>query len=666
MAIQLGRHITGIRDMALEREWLVTNGLGGYAMGTVAGARTRRYHGLLVVPLQPPTQRHLLLAAADTWVEIQNRRVPIITHEWTAGVVLPDGYNNLEHFRLEGAMPVFRWAIGSVIIEQRIWMAHGENTTYITWHYQRGTEPVRLIVKPLITYRSHHDITTGGPRITITAIPSPWGEGLGLDILPAQYLGTPKYETVPQPYRLITPNTVRFTPGDWWWNFLLREEKGRGLKAEEDLYHVGTLEGTLNPGETFCLTATVETHIPETWQTALAKEQERQRGLIRLAHSETAPDWIQQLIVAADQFMVSLDDDAYIMGGYPWFGVWGRDTMASLTGLTAVLGRHELTAKVLRTFSRYINQGMMPNTLSDDNGEPSYNSIDAALWFIVAVWAYMREMPDDLNFLREMYPVLTEIIDWYHRGTRYKIAEDPKDGLLFGGETGSQLTWMDAKVNEWVVTPRIGKAVEVNALWYNALRIMAEFAERLKQPAHLYSDKAERVLESFNRRFWSEKKGYLYDVIDPKDDTLRPNQLLALSLPFRVLTDDTRAKQVVDRCAAELLTSGGLRTLSYNDPQYVGNYGGNAPERDGAYHQGTVWAWLIGPFASAHLTVYNDPQTALSFIEPFSSHLFDQGIGTIGEICDGNSPFRPRGAIAQAWSVAEVLRVWWDIQRHQS
>lgn len=674
MAVHLGRSITGNRHLSFQREWLVTNGLGGYAMGTVAGARTRRYHGLLVAAITPPTQRILTVAAIDTWAELQGKRVPLTTHQWDAGIILPDGYNNLENFRLEGLFPVSRWTIGNTCIEKRIWMEHGANTTYITWHHQRGTAPIKLILKPLITYRMHHDITKGGARITLTTMPTPWQTGVGIDILPSEYLGLEFNAPVPIPFRILTDRGSIDMKSDWWWAFHLAKEKERGVNASEDLFQAGTITVILEPGETVGMVCTTAQSAPDPWPTALERETQRQAELLERAKFENAPDWIQQLILAADQFIIEVPGEfrteTYIISGYPWFGVWGRDSMVSLTGLTSVIGRGNMAAEVLRTLARYIDKGMVPNNLSDINGAAAYNSIDASLWFLVALWAYQRDYAKDKALLKTLYPLLKDMINWHINGTRYHIEEDPNDGLLFGGESGTQLTWMDAKINDWVVTPRIGKDVDVNALWYNALRIMELFAQQLdhETDSKFYRDKADRVRISFNKRFWCEPKKYLYDVIDipnvADDSTLRPNQLLALSLPFPVLTDPDRARHVVDVCARQLLTSYGLRTLNQEDVQYIGNYAGSLHERDIAYHQGTVWAWLIGPFVSAYLNVYQDPEIARSFLEPFADHLLDHGLGTISEVFDGNAPFRPHGAIAQAWSVAEVLRVWRDIERH--
>ena len=347
-----------------------------------------------------------------------------------------------------------------------------------------------------------------------------------------------------------------------------------------------------------------------------------------------------------------------IIAGYHWFSDWGRDTMIALPGLTLATGRPEAAAGILRTYAQFVDQGMLPNRFPDAGETPEYNTVDATLWYFVALREYVAAT-GDVELLRELFPVLIDIIAWHRRGTRYNIHLDEADGLLYAGEAGIQLTWMDVKVDEWVVTPRTGKAVEINALWYNALRITQDFADHLGQPSADYAALAARARAGF-ARFWDAKMGYCYDVIDGpegNDLSLRPNQLLAVSLPHTPL-DPEQQRSVVDTCARHLLTAHGLRSLSPDDKAYIGHYGGDRRKRDGAYHQGTVWSWLIGPFVSAHLRVYQDMAAARAYLEPLLRHLADDGIGSISEIFEGDAPFAPRGCIAQAWGVAEVLRAW--------
>jgi predicted glycogen debranching enzyme len=679
MVVRLGRSITSDKNFAFQHEWLVTNGLGGYASGSLSGARTRRYHSLLTVASQALFQRFLLVAAIDIWVQIGDRHVPLTTHDWAAGIVLPDGYRNLERFTLDGTIPVFHWTVGEVCIEQRIWMAHGKNTTYVTWHYQRGTTPIKLHLKPLITYRSHHDITVGGKSVSVTTMSRPWKGGLGIDILPSQYLGHEKSQDLPTPFQILTNKGVLETGGDWWWAFRLAKEAERGNTTQEDLYQVGTINIDLQPNETIAMVCTQEAVLPETWDVAYQKEQERQADLLKAAPLENAPRWIQHLVKTADQFVVEVEHHTeskrHIISGYPWFGIWGRTALASSIGLTCITGRYDVMKAIVRNLVGDVDHGLLPNRVIDDEGGETHTSIDASLWLFIALWHYFEHQPNDEDFLKEFYPTLVDILDWYAKGTTlFEIGEDTEDSLLVGGNSHTQVTWMDATAEGKSVTSRSGKAVEVNALWYNAHRTIEVFAKRLdkKADAKRFKTKAEKIAKCFNEQFWYETGGYLYDVIDAThaktqhDSTLRPNQLFALSLPFRLLDDDERAKKVVNICGRELLTSYGLRTLSPEDKNYIGQFSGPQHNRDKAYHQGTVWGWLIGAFVSAHLAVYQDPETAQSFLEPFADHLYEHGLGTISQIFDGNPPFRPNGAFAQALSVAEILRAWYQIEHFKA
>jgi len=663
--IQFGREITGNLNDVLRREWLVTNGIGGYAMGTLAGARTRRYHSLLTASLQPPTMRTVIVASLDAWVDIDGRRSPLVTHEWAAGVVLPDGYRHLESFRLDGSIPTFTWGFGDVRIVQRIWMAHGQNTTYVTYSYVRGSSHVRLAVKPLCTYRDHHAITQGGYHVDVAPTPAPWSGGAGVTV----QMHPNRQSTNTQPFRIFTSEGSIAPDTEWWWSFHLAQEKKRGLDNQEDLVAAAVIETELDLGSTVALVFTTEADDPAPWHDALLAEQNRQAQLLAQAQLDHAPPWIRQLALAADQFIVTRDINGEpgqsVVAGFPWFSDWGRDTMIALPGLTLATGRAEDAARILRTYARYIDQGMLPNRFPDASNEPEYNTVDATLWYFQAIYACIKTLEVDHPTIAALYPVMTGIVQSHREGTRFNIRMDPEDGLLFAGEAGLQLTWMDVKIDDWVVTPRVGKPVEINALWYNALCITAELAEALghEEDARRFRAMAERAYASFNARFWYAG-GYLYDVIDSPegdDPTLRPNQLLAISLPFPLLEGD-KAQAVVDSCARELLTSYGLRSLAPDETDYAGHYGGDPTQRDSAYHQGTVWAWLIGPFVSAHYRVYGNARTAFSFIEPFADHLRDHGLGTISEIFDGDPPHSPRGAIAQAWSVAEVLRVYRELE----
>jgi len=664
--IQFGREITSNLEAALRREWLVTNGIGGYAMGTIAGARTRRYHSLLTAALHPPTHRTVTLADLDTWLDINGRRYPLATHEWAAGVVLPDGYRHLEHFELDGTIPVFTWALGDVQIEQRIWMAYGHNTTYITYTYRRGCSRVRLVTKPLCTYRDHHHLTRGGFAIDVEHVARmPWPDGHTLVIQAHPERNGP----TAQAYRIMTNRGDVYDETEWWWNFHLSRDKARGEDDQEDLFAAATITTELELGETLAIVVTTEEADPQPWEAALKAERARQTALIeRAALPLDAPDWVRQLVLGADQFIVTrkIGDETgkSVIAGYPWFSDWGRDTMIALPGLTIDTGRPDDAASILWTYGRYIDQGMLPNRFPDDDSPPEYNTVDAALWYFQAVYAWFQAVGADHPLLPDLYNVLTEIIRWHEQGTRYNIHRDPADGLLFAGEPGMQLTWMDIKADGWVATPRTGKPVEINALWYGALRVTAELALALghRDDAARYSAMAEQVYASFNERYWCNG-GYLYDVIDSPDGddpTLRPNQIFAIALPFPLLEGE-RAESVVTVCARELVVSCGLRTLAPDENNYHGFYGGDQLQRDAAYHQGTAWAWLLGPFAIAHYRVFGDAAAAASYLRPLADHINDHGIGNISEIFDGDPPHTPRGCPAQAWSVATALRAWREL-----
>jgi len=672
--IEFGREVTGDVDAVMRREWLVTNGIGGYAMGTPSGARTRRYHGLLVAAYHPPAERMLLVAALDTWIEIEGSKHPLCTHEWAAGVLLPDGYRHLESFSLEGTIPTWVWTLGDTRIVQRLWMQPGKNTTYTTYECTRGSRPVTLQVIPLVTHRDHHRDTKGGQAIHVKIAPPEdkpdKAENKGYysaTISATEDLGRDPNAAAPRPFRILSDADSANVTAEWWWSFHLAQETERGLTDHEDLFAALTFRKRLKPGETLVLISTAETETPIPWRESLAEVRQRDQSLLATAKLDDAPKWLRHLALAADQFIVDRqigDGDGpgkSVLAGYPWFSDWGRDTMIALPGLTVSVNRPEIAESVLCTFAHYVDQGMLPNRFPDRGEAPEYNTADATLWYFEAVRAYL-EHRDNSDLLNTLYPILSDIVEWHIKGTRFGIKVDPTDGLLHTGEAGIQLTWMDVKIDDWVVTPRTGKAVEINALWHNALRIMHDLAKRLGKAADAkrYLAMAERVHESFNARFWYEA-GYLYDVIDTPegvdDASLRPNQLFAVSLPYPLL-DPVKARSVVDICARELVTSAGLRSLAPDETDYVGHFGGDVRSRDGAYHQGTVWSWLLGPFVIAHYKVYHDAALAYTYLEPMRYHLYDAGLGTISEVFDGDPPYNPKGCIAQAWGVSEVLRAY--------
>jgi predicted glycogen debranching enzyme len=654
-----GREICGDLPVAERREWLCTNGIGGFASGTVAGSLTRRYHGLLVAALEPPLGRTLLVAKADETVTYDGLTLALATNRWAGGAIDPSGYTAIERFALDGTTPVWIYAIADALVEKRVWMEPGANTTYVRYRALRARAALGLQLKILANYRDYHATTRG--------------HGWRMDIAPVAHgLRVRAFEGA-RPLLLLADGAEARIAHTWYQRFELPRERERGLDAVEDHLHAATFQAALAPGESLTLVLSAEPAPSldgeQAWRRRAQHETEVLAAWRRAQPAAArAPEWIGQLVLAADQFVVrrphAADPDGMtVIAGYHWFGDWGRDTMIALPGLALATGRPDVARRILTTFARFVDRGMLPNRFPDKGEAPEYNTVDATLWYFEAIRAYHTATGDDA-LLKALYPVLEEIIGWHREGTRYSIKEDPADSLLRSGEPGVQLTWMDAKVGDWVVTPRTGKAVEVNALWYNALRAMAGFARRLRGTAAPWDAFAERTRSGF-ARFWNEAAGYCYDVLDSPgghDDALRPNQILAVSLLESPL-DRGRQKKVVDACARHLLTSFGLRSLAPGHPDYRGHYGGDQRSRDGAYHQGTTWAWLLGPFALAHFKVYGEAATARSFLAPLVDHLSDHGIGSIAEIFDGDPPFAPGGCVAQAWSVAETLRAWHALSR---
>jgi predicted glycogen debranching enzyme len=670
-AIVLARDGLGGFDPTRQREWLVTNGIGGFAAGTLSLVNTRRYHGLLFAARRPPVERLALVTKLDVTVHYGGSRVRLATNEFADGTIDPHGYRHLESFRLEGLVPNWTWLIADARLEQRVWMRHGENTTYVQFTRVGGLKPMRLTIEPLCTYRDYHWQSRGELRFGVEAI----ADGVMIHAHEGAL-----------PYRLVSEGaTVQVNPASYW-NFKHREEGARGLDDIEDLLRPAIFEFDLAPGETRAVILSAETHDPVSAAGALASERVRQGDLVNRfdrAHSNARDlkfPLMDRLALAADQFLVERRDRSgnplgkTVIAGYPWFSDWGRDTMIALPGLTLATGRVDIAASVLRTFAGFVSQGMLPNRFPDTGEPPEYNTVDASLWFFVAVHEYLRAS-GDRAFAAEIYPTLKDMVGWHVRGTRFGIGMDPADGLLKAGEAGVQLTWMDAKVGDWVVTPRIGKPVEINALWFNAVSILRDLSAELDQAQDQieYGALAGRIRASFEPAFWFDDGGYLYDVIggpegdaDPtgcrRDASLRPNQIFALSLPHALLAGG-KARRVLDVCIAELWTPVGLRSLAPRDSRYIGRYLGGPAERDGAYHQGTVWTWLLGPLATAHFRVHQDAAAALDLLRAIPAHLREACVGQISEIMDGDPPFEPRGCFAQAWGVAEVLRAWSEIAR---
>jgi predicted glycogen debranching enzyme len=658
--VQFGREILGSLDVAESREWLVTNGLGGFASGTAAGTSTRRYHGLLTAALSSPGDRTLLVAGLDETARYGDRRFPLATNRWLSGFVSPSGYLQIESFHLEGTRPVWRYALADALLEKRIWMQQDQNTTYVEYWFVRGNGPLDLEGKILVTYRDFHATThANGWQLNIAPVEN------GISVVAFEG-ATPFY---------LKSRSAQFEARhEWYRDFFLPAERERGLDDHEDRLLAAVFSASLSVGEKLTLVFSTEPDATLDSTEVRAEQSSHEWELFQLwqqRHVTTAvtrpddePSWLWQLVLAAEQFFVQrpLPGDSSgltIIAGYPWFSDWGRDTMIALPGLTLPLGRPEIARKILESFARYVDAGMLPNNFPDRGGPPLYNTMDAALWYFEAVRQY-HEATQDLDLLNKLFPVLSEIVHAHVAGTRYNVKVDPVDALLFGGSPEVQLTWMDAKIGDWVVTPRTGKPVEINALWVNALHTMAAFATVLGKPGEGYSRLRDKAVKNF-QKFWNPARDCCFDVLDcpnlGADPSLRPNQIFAVSLPLSPLTG-AQQKAVVDTISRHLLTSVGLRSLAPSDPSYQGQYAGGPRERDSAYHQGTVWAWLLGPFALAHYSVYRDRAAALSFLEPLGRTIHSAGLGTISEIFAGDLPCLPAGCVAQAWSVAETIRAW--------
>ena len=641
-------------DEAFAREWLVTNGLGGYASGTVGGVRNRRYHGMLMAALPTPACRTLLLGDLPTTATYRGRTFALSASRWRDRSISPTGHQSLQRFHIEDGIPVWRWAISDALIERRIFMVHGENTAAIHWTLVQAASPVQLQMGILADCRSHHELGRAGSA-------------------------TPHLERVDRGVRLVwtaapTPNELFVqcsqcvpTPrGEWWRGYLLDEEAARGFDALDDLWHAADLDLLLTPGESALLTASTTTQPELPADQRLDAERSRVEGLIRA--SRVNPNWqvACQLVRAADQFVVARPDrpgqstrDISIIAGYPWFGDWSRDAMISLPGLLLGTGRVDEAKSLLNMFARHLDGGLLPNRFPDRPGdEVEFNAVDAPLLMIIAA-ARTFECSRDLEWLRALWPALGGIIVAYQRGTCHGIGVDPIDGLVRAGEAGVQLTWMDARVGDRVITPRRGKPIEINAFWFEALVEMSQLAGALGEPGAAYLDAAARVRISF-ARYWNERRSCCFDVLDgPEgpDASIRPNQLFASALGEALLPLGQR-RAICETAMSTLWTPQGLRTLSPQDPRYIGQYSGAPRERDEAYHQGTVWPWLYLPLAKSHWHIHGSTRTIEEFMFPMANHLREAGLGTMSEVFAGDAPHTPGGCIAQAWSVAAMLEIF--------
>ena len=658
--IEIDQNICGDLEAAQTREWLETNGLGGFASSTIIGLNTRRYHGLLTAATKPPVGRMVLLSKFEEALIIDGKRYDLSANQYP-GTVHPQGFQLQTGFRLD-PFPIFTYEVEGIELEKSVFMVQGENTTVVEYQF-RLPEPaansplltahLSFEIRPLIAFRDYHSTTHENSalnsRVEIEvgrASVAPYAD------LPTLYFAHDSGEIAPH--------------GDWYRNFEYRVEQERGLDSHEDLFSPfavtfaidQTALATKSGARVSIITSTDRR---DAKQARAYREAEVAR---RQTITQSAPhdnDLVRASTLAADQYIVARGEQKTIIAGYHWFADWGRDTMIALPGLTLATGRFEIAKSILLEFAKHVDQGMLPNRFPDSGETLEYNTVDATLWFFEAVRALVCGTKD-FDFVRDnLYEVLRDIIDWHVRGTRYSIHVDT-DGLLFSGEQGVQLTWMDAKVGDWVVTPRTGKAVEIQALWYNALRVMEDLAEKFGDKANekQYKTMAAGARKSFNELFWNEQTGCLYDVVngDERDASIRPNQVLAISLT-NSLVSRARAKNILRVVERELLTPRGLRTLSPNDSRYVGRYEGDTRSRDGAYHQGTVWPWLMGSYITAYVKTFGQKagrKFATEWLNNFEDHLTEACLRQVSEIFDGDSPHTPRGCVAQAWSIAELLR----------
>ena len=656
----------GRRSLA-EKEWLVTNGLGGYASGTLSGALTRRYHAYLVAALPTPFGRTVMLNYVWERIRYPNGRV-VSLHNLidTPGGKEFDAGRWLSSFRLEAGLPVWTFDVENVRIEKRVLMPHLQNTTHVAYRLL-SNEPVRIELRPLVAFRLHE-----------APVDHPVAAPYGLHALGDRFELAPGADLPPLRMFLYGAEKAFTVMPEKFEHAVYTLEQNRGYECCGDLWTPGYFRFELGPDAPGTLVASTE-----SWDTigALAPlelptaEQQRRTRLIGNAQRSASQGFAAELVLAADQFIItpagraeeaararaSGDEVRTVIAGYHWFTDWGRDTMISLEGLTLCTGRQREAGYILRTFGHYLRDGLIPNMFPEGTKEGLYHTADATLWFFHAIQRYLLAT-DDRATLRQLIPKLKSIFQFHMAGTRFGIGVDPTDGLLRQGEEGYQLTWMDAKVDGWVVTPRRGKAVEINALWYNALMLFASWLhEERDAMAAQVDDAAARARDAFNARFWYDAGGYLYDVVDGEhgdDPACRPNQVFAISLDHPVL-EESRWRRVFDVVRERLVTPVGLRSLAPGHRDYKAQYYGDLRARDAAYHQGTVWAWLVGPYVDAYLRVYpGDFSGARECLAGFETHLSDAGIGTISEIFDAEQPFTPRGCVAQAWSVAEVLRAW--------
>ncbi len=630
-------------NIAIEKEWLETNGIGGFASSTIIGTNTRRYHGLLVSNIGPDINRLVMLSKLEEKIILPQQDIPLSTNLYP-NTIHPDGYIYQQSFELN-PFPTFTYKFGEITLQKTSLMIYDENTTIILYKLINSPGSIHLKIRPLIAFRDYHILT----KINDEFNP--------MIVADTNLIKLKPYRDFPPMFLIHNAKECDETYY-WYYNFIYPKEKFRGLDYQEDLCSPCELTFEINEDDPAFIIASDSHDTPPDINELISGEIRRRESLTN------KNNLIQVLTRSVDSFIIRrIDGYRTVIAGYPWFTDWGRDTMIALPGLTLNTSRYKDAKEILLTFAKYCDKGMLPNNFPDHSSNPEYNTVDASLWFINAVYNYFNATKDVKTLEAHLYSTLIDITENYKNGTRYNIHLD-SDNLIYQGEEGVQLTWMDAKVKNWVVTPRKGKNVEINALWYNGLKIMAFLSEILNKDAKIYQTMASKTKKSFNSLFWNANLNCLYDTIDDDflDDSIRPNQIFAISLPFSMLNKE-KQKSVLKIVKEHLLTPYGLRSLSPNDKNYIGKYGGNRKTRDAAYHQGTVWSWLIGPYIEAYLKAYGQNKKIkselLNVLQPLTKHLIeDAAIGFISEIFDGDKPYSPKGCIAQAWSVAELLRVY--------
>lgn len=646
----VGREIESDIARATKKEWLVTNGIGGYASSTVPCINTRRYHGILVASMRPPTERVVMVSRLEESVIIDGREYPLSTSLHKKNIQKPSGYLHLERFE-QTPLPVWYYQIRDVLIIKSLCMVYGQNTTIVTYKLLANGNDVSLKITPHYLFRDFHGNTQ---------------ENVGIK----DCLNLSENQLTLRPFANAPELHLRWDRGNfkenliWHKDIFLSVEEERGLPATEDDFSYGTLEISQLSGSV----SLAFSDQPITYFNPIDLRKREEQRLENIANSiESNDSFLKSLLLAADQFIVDRKSTGgkTILAGYPWFSDWGRDSLIALPGLTLVTGRYDDARSILKTFAASVRYGLVPNCFADIGNEASYNSVDASLWFFIAAYKFL-EYTDDYAFVKEeLMPAMTKIIESFIDGTIYDIKMDSEDCLISAGNEDIQLTWMDVKVGDKTITPRNGKAVEINALWYNALRIYALLQDKFEENNFEIKNLARKVKISFKRVFWNENKHCLYDYIKPNkeaDDSFRPNQIYAVYLPFELL-EPSEEKLITDAVFSKLYTSYGLRSLAPDDKKYEAFYAGDRVRRDSSYHQGTVWGFLIGAFISSYLKVNNysiEAQLRASLmIEPFVTHLNNTDcLGSISEIFDGNMPHKAAGCFAQAWSVAEVLRCY--------